>query len=730
MSIIPNVAGDDNRPLAPAQDYNMAFCYVAALTGRDPSNVNIEVRMIHDTDRARPAIPMRGGLLQLWPVIIGHQAQGFGAFININEMDGQGHKLENVAAIRAHAVDLDNASAQQNYERAAAWTPPPSFAVQTSPGKAHLYWIIQPYIGNEYATSINRRLRQHFDGDKSVIDPSRVLRLPGTLHLKRPDAPHLVTVGALRGFGSLPLVAMLNDALVNVPDLGIAIGVRHELGDPSLAAPSLAHIQRAFDSADPNDLDRGEWIAITAAIKQAGWTHADEASLRAMWDQWCARFEGNDLAENDKQWLSIRETTLGWSSLVRRFPTIVFDGTVHNLPMVPAANAAPVDFWATFNADDANKASAVVCTKHLAEIGWQVAHNEFSDRTMIIGKVPWDSVDTIYPREWTDNDTHGCKAALEATFIKPSKETVFDAVRFIALRNKYHPVRDYLNQIRWDGIMRLPTLASRYFGAAHTAYSELISTKFMISAVARIKEPGCKADTMLILEGAQGAGKSSALRSLVGNDWFTDQMPDLSTKDAEIQLSGKWLIEIAELDRMNRAEVTAVKSYASRQIGTYRPPYGRATINVPRQCIFAGSTNETEYLRDQTGNRRFWPITCGTIDGAAIRRDRDQLWAEAVFRYQVGEHWWLEGDQERLAHTEQDGRRERDPWEEFISSRLAVYGSLPITIEQVCLTILGITFEKHNATINRRVASCLKRAGYTRRQIRFGEERRWRYVKD
>jgi hypothetical protein len=509
-------------------------------------------------------------------------------------------------------------------------------------------------------------------------------------------------------------------------------GQRKPLG--SMPARSWDDAVRALYSIDPNDLDYPQWRNITAAFRQATTGHTTDDMIKLTWDGWCATFAGNDASDNNKLWHSLKSgTNIGWDYLrdhaspdVRA--SLIF-GSVDRTVTLPAAATSHVDFLQTLRANDAGKSTAAICTKTLTDWNFPVAWDEFSGRTMVTAKVPWDHTGLSYPHEWTDRDTHGCKILLEATFITPSKETVFDSVNFIADRNRYHPVRDYLNGLCWDRIERLPSLAQHYFGADHTPFVELISAKFMISAVARIVRPGCKADTMIILEGAQGAGKSSALRALVSDEWFTDQMPDFSSKDASIQLRGKWLIEVAELDRMNRTEVTAVKSYASRQIDTYRPPYGKATVDVPRQCIFAGSTNETEYLRDQTGNRRFWPITCGTIDVEAIRRDRDQLWAEATTRYHRGETWWLEGDQERLAQEEQDGRRERDPWEAMIASRLASYGDLPITIEHVCRFILDIPFERQNTAINKRVASCLKHAGYKKERKRQGADRIYHYVK-
>jgi putative DNA primase/helicase len=168
-----------------------------------------------------------------------------------------------------------------------------------------------------------------------------------------------------------------------------------------------------------------------------------------------------------------------------------------------------------------------------------------------------------------------------------------------------------------------------------------VAARWLISAVARVFQPGAKADCCLILEGGQGIGKSSALR-ILGDPWFTDEIADLGGKDASFQTQGVWIVEIAELDSMNRSEVSRIKSFMSRNVGRFRPPYGRRIVESPRQCVFAGSVNHNVYLRDETGGRRFWPVECRSIDLAGLKRDRDQPWAEAVFKYQAGSPWWLE----------------------------------------------------------------------------------------
>jgi predicted P-loop ATPase len=210
-------------------------------------------------------------------------------------------------------------------------------------------------------------------------------------------------------------------------------------------------------------------------------------------------------------------------------------------------------------------------------------------------------------------------------------------------------------------------LAVTYLGAEDTPLNRAIASLWMISAVARIMQPGCKADHMLILEGPQGIRKSTALKLLASDAWFTDELAEIGSKDAAQQMRGVWIIEMAELDAIGRAEVSRIKAFLTRTSDRYRPPNERYVITVPRQCVFAGSVNPDTYLRDETGNRRFWPLRCGEIDLDGLRRDRDQLWAEAVARFNAGAHWWLE-DRDLIASAtaEQEARYEPDAWDALI----------------------------------------------------------------
>ncbi len=227
----------------------------------------------------------------------------------------------------------------------------------------------------------------------------------------------------------------------------------------------------------------------------------------------------------------------------------------------------------------------------------------------------------------------------------------------VARRNTYNPVTEYLDGLKWDGTFRLCTWLKDYMGAiGDPKYLDAIGPRILVGAVARAFEPGCKHDVVPVFEGPQGAGKSTAVR-ILGNPWNADGVPDLSTKDAAIQIQGVWLVELEELTSMSRADVEHVKAFLSRSVDRYRPPYGRNATNRPRRCAFIATTNLQDYLKDETGNRRFWPVRCRDVDLSALERDRDQLLAEAVQEYRNGMQWHLTAVDEILAAQEQELRR-------------------------------------------------------------------------
>lgn len=263
-----------------------------------------------------------------------------------------------------------------------------------------------------------------------------------------------------------------------------------------------------------------------------------------------------------------------------------------------------------------------------------------------------------------------------ATF---AKRVIEDAVAVVAKRNTVHPLRAFLGSLRWDGKERIRRWLPDYLGADDNAstrrYLEAIGPWWLVSAIARAFDPGCQADHALILEGGQGAGKSTALRTL-GAPWFSDTLDDLGGKESYIQIQGVWIVEIAELDSFSKARDTSAKRFITTRSDRFRAPYEKVAEDHGRQCAFAGSVNEEAYLRDDTGNRRYWPVKCRRIRLDELARDREQLLAEAIATYMsahptLPREWWPDDPSLRdLLAAEQSARMVADVWEDAVEAAL------------------------------------------------------------
>lgn len=336
--------------------------------------------------------------------------------------------------------------------------------------------------------------------------------------------------------------------------------------------------------------------------------------------------------------------------------------------------------------------------------------------------------------DWTDEDSARTVAwfASEIGF-EPTVSQVDQAVATVAKKTVVHPVRDWLSSLTWDDVPRLSDFAAVYLGAPTSAYAAAVGRRWMIAAVARVFDPGCKVDSLLGLEGAQGIGKSSALRLLAGAEWFADTGILIGDKDSYQSLRRKWIYEFAELASIRGRDIERVKNFLSSQTDTFRASYGRRTQDYPRQVVFAGSTNEEHYLADPTGSRRFWPIRCRRIDLPALKRDREMLWAEARVAYEAGEPWHLDTAELRaLAAAEAAEREEGDDWVEIVArwlehptrpdghgGREIISIDAGLTTGDILLGALGFAAERLSAGATKRAGHVLRALGFQRRQVRI-----------
>jgi predicted P-loop ATPase len=370
-----------------------------------------------------------------------------------------------------------------------------------------------------------------------------------------------------------------------------------------------------------------------------------------------------------------------------------------------------------------------------------VRFNEFSGEIILMRPVPsgkWLVADRETPRRWTDADSVALAVYLQREAMpRLARDRVEATLAYYARYHaSFHPLRNYLLNLHWDGIPRVANWLSDYMGAGapHDGEAQLpvylaaVGQCFLISAVARVLQPGCQADCALVLEGPQGIYKSTALRTLASDEWFSDSLPaDLHHKDAKDHIRGKWIIELPELAQFRRNEIETVKAFLTRRYEMFRPSYGRHEIVYPRQCVFAGSTNSTEYLVDTTGNRRFWCVKCGDIDLDSLKNDRDQLWAEAARLYRAGRLWHLTDDALEVSTHEASLRVQADPWTLLVANQAgyiinaAENGVSPGEV----LRAMDVGTEHRHSSSAARVGTILRALGWKR--LKRHHTRGWLY---
>jgi hypothetical protein len=607
---------------------------------------------------------------------------------------------KDIEAVVALHVDVDpalnadiNAERKRIHDLLHGYSPPPSIIISSGGGMQGFWLLKEPLLLEEgwaYAEALNRKLEQDLGGDH-CHNVDRIMRLPGTLNI-----PNEKKRKAGRTRARARLAHAEWEHRYEITDFQPAIVETH-----AKAAPPAGHFPR---SAIPEWCER----LIAHGNDPRGRYHYDGDRSKAVFAVACALVR------------------CGWSD----------EEITHELLKPRNAISAHVreqakpDTYAQRQAEQArrkvgydfarNEKNKIIADQPnvrlaLAKLGVTLSYDTFARRMLIEGP------DGKPTRALEDADSDEIHLMLDEMWqFRVAREYFDEIIRNEARHNAFHPVVDYINTLKWDGERRLDTWLSDYAGAVNTDYSRAVGAIILIAAVRRVRQPGCKFDEMVVLESAQGLDKSSGLSTLaVKEAWFTDSLP-LNADDKQVieHLSGRWIAEAPELKGMRKSDVEHLKAFLSRQADRARMSYDRFTAEVPRQCVIFGTTNASTYLRDTTGNRRFWPVRIAKLDVALLRRDRDQLWAEAAAREAAGESIRLPSTLYDAASDEQARRLVDDPWAEIIEHALGIYSTGKIVTSDIWAA-LDLADGHKTQENNARMGEIMRAQGWERCKLRL-----------
>ena len=371
-------------------------------------------------------------------------------------------------------------------------------------------------------------------------------------------------------------------------------------------------------------------------------------------------------------------------------------------------------------------ANCIVPFRHDKLWAGNLRWDEMAQTIRVAQPLPWGE----QPVEWGDHHDVAATEWLDRTGMHYTKNMVADAVQLVAMENSFHPVREFLNNLKgkWDGVKRIETWLTTYCGASNNPYTQFAGKAMLVAAVARAIKPGVRVKSMLVLIGPQDIGKSEVF-AILGGKWFGPQHGEIKgdAQKAKEQCTKLWLIEMSELATIRDSSVDAVKDFVSTSEDTYRPAYGRRAMTMPRCCVFVGTANADEIFRDETGNVRFWPvkIECD-IDLEGLRRDREQIWAEAVAEYHAGFNWWITDENiKQIATSEQNARMVQDEWQSVISRWLdQPQQGLVNEYRLVDILVNGIGLDVANCGLleQKRAASIMRRLGYLKKKSKGSDD--------
>lgn len=370
----------------------------------------------------------------------------------------------------------------------------------------------------------------------------------------------------------------------------------------------------------------------------------------------------------------------------------------------------------------ANTSNALQVLQHNENFNGNIWFDEFHQKIFTTYNPEQDDFGKM-TREWDEEDNIRLSVFMqrELQMSNMSDETVGKAIRVYSRKNIKNEPKDWMSKLIWDHVPRVETFLIDCAGTVDDEYIRAVSKNFWISLIARVFSPGCKVDTMPILEGGQGEFKST-LFNIIGGKWHCEASHDLYNKDFFQGLHGKLIIEFADLAGFTKSEVNIIKDILTRKVDYLRVPYAKIFKNFPRQSVFVGTTNKTTYLKDETGARRFWPVKIGKINIQRAKDERDQLFAEAVFLFKNNIEWWHMPGQ---TQEEQEERREIDPWESIIAN--FIINKEEVTIQEIMIQGLQIQPNKQDKYAEMRIGGILRLFGWDRRQKRIGNLRPYVY---
>lgn len=606
-----------------------------------------------------------------------------------------------VAAGLALHVDVDDLQA---LDRIRAFHPSPTVVVFSGGGYQAFWKLRRPSADLARIERINATIAHALGGDK-CWNIDRIMRLPGTLNV--PNAKK-------RAAGRVPALAYVVEELTDWTRLYDL----NDFEDPEPAASALRQpvAMKPFAPVGLDDLpldlseltrriiQKGDDLERPIGSPNARFTSRSEALFRCA----CDLARRGWAAEKIAGVLCNPNLGISASVLEKRKPA------EYALRQATRACAAASTSW-----PDVTKSGLPRSTLRNTMLGMQrleltFAYDQFRYRKTVEGAPIQE-----YQGELSDDACAVLRnLIIERYGFDPGKDNTREAAQTLSVEHPFHPIREYLAGLRWDGVPRINCWLTMYLGAADTPLNSAIGGIVLKAAVRRVREPGTKFDSILVLEGAQGGGKSSAIKILAGAENFSDQ--DILTLDPKAQmeaLEGVWLYEICELEGISRADTSKVKAFASRAVDQGRPAYARFKESRPRQTVFIGTTNDDKYLRDMTGNRRFWPVKVGTIDLASLAQDRDQLWAEAAYWEAKGEGIILDESLWPLAQIEQEARLEDDPWLDKLSQlepryhdQVAGFVRAPTT--DLLEREIGLPPERQQQFHTKRLAGVMRKIGW------------------